>query len=180
MNDPFIQRFNTLRLRQNDCHFPDDIFKFIFVNENAWISIEIPLKFVPMCQMNNIPTLVHIMAWCQSGDKPLSAPMMVSLLTHIYASHGPNELTICCRCVYWPSLCVLPQITPGVRHTGYQGKRAGHHSSSHRVLLHSSGSSRDNHSHEYNEVFPQLHWAHTVGRERCLIICYLLKYCNIL
>ena len=27
--------------------------------------------------------LVHIMAWRQSGNKPLSEPMMVSLLTHI-------------------------------------------------------------------------------------------------
>ena len=26
---------NTLRPRQNGCHFPDDIFKCIFVNENA-------------------------------------------------------------------------------------------------------------------------------------------------
>ena len=28
---------NTLRPRQNGRHFPDDIFKWIFVNENAWI-----------------------------------------------------------------------------------------------------------------------------------------------
>ena len=33
------------------------------------------------------------MAWRQPGDKPLSEPMMVSLLTHvIYASLGLNEL----------------------------------------------------------------------------------------
>ena len=32
------------------------------------------------------------MAWCRPGDKPLSEPMMVSLLTHIYASLGLNEL----------------------------------------------------------------------------------------
>ena len=32
---------------------------------------------------NNIPTLVQIMAWCWPGDKPLSEPMIVSLLTHI-------------------------------------------------------------------------------------------------
>ena len=29
-------------------------------------------------------TLVQIMAWRRSGDKPLSEPMMVSLLKHIY------------------------------------------------------------------------------------------------
>ena len=33
--------------------------------------------------MNNIPALVQIMAWRRPGDKPLSEPMMVSLLTHI-------------------------------------------------------------------------------------------------
>ena len=31
----------------------------------------------------NIPALVQIMAWRRPGDKPLSEPMMVSLLTHI-------------------------------------------------------------------------------------------------
>ena len=29
--------FNTLRPRQNGCHFPDNIFKCIFLNENVWI-----------------------------------------------------------------------------------------------------------------------------------------------
>ena len=33
--------FNTLRPRQNGRHFPDDIFKWNFLNENAWIAIEI-------------------------------------------------------------------------------------------------------------------------------------------
>ena len=32
---------------------------------------------------NNIPALVQIMAWRRPGDKPLSEPMMVNLLTHI-------------------------------------------------------------------------------------------------
>ena len=29
--------FNTLRLRQNSRHIPDNIFKWIFLNENIWI-----------------------------------------------------------------------------------------------------------------------------------------------
>ena len=78
-----LHSVNTLRLRQNGHHFPDDIFKCIFSNENAWISIKISLKFVPKGPVNKIPTLVQIMAWRRSGDKPLSKPMMVSLLTHI-------------------------------------------------------------------------------------------------
>ena len=75
--------FNTLRPRQNGRRFTDDTFKRIFVNENVRISIKISLKFVPKGPINNYPTLVEIMAWRRSGDKPLSEPMMVSLLTHI-------------------------------------------------------------------------------------------------
>ena len=74
---------NTLRPRQNGRHFPDDIFKWIFLNENVWISISIPLKFVPRGPINNIPTLVQVIAWRRPGDKPLSEPMMVRLPTHI-------------------------------------------------------------------------------------------------
>ena len=74
---------NTLRPRQDGRHFPDDIFKWIFLNENVCISINISLKFVPRGPINNIPTLVQVMAWRRPGDKPLSEPMMVRLPTHI-------------------------------------------------------------------------------------------------
>ena len=77
------QCVNTLRPRQNGRHFPDDIFKWIFLNENAWISIEISLKFVPKGSINNDPALFRIMAWRRPGDKPLSEPMMIRLPTHI-------------------------------------------------------------------------------------------------
>ena len=73
----------TLRPRENGRHFADDIFKCIFVNGNFWIPIKISLKFVPKDPINNISALVQIMAWRRPGDKPLSEPMMVSLLTHI-------------------------------------------------------------------------------------------------
>ena len=75
--------FNTLRPRQNGRRFAADTFKRIFLNENFRISIKISLKFVPKGPINNIPALVQIMAWRRSGGKPLSEPMMVSLLTHI-------------------------------------------------------------------------------------------------
>ena len=74
---------NTQRPTQNGRHFPDDIFKWFFLNENVWIPIKISLKFVPNGPINNIPALVQIMAWRRSGDKPLPEPMVVSLLTHI-------------------------------------------------------------------------------------------------
>ena len=74
---------NTLRPRQYGRHFPDDVFKCIGVNENMSILITISLKFVCMVLINNTPSLVQIMAWCRSGDKQLSEPMMVRLLMHI-------------------------------------------------------------------------------------------------
>ena len=74
---------NTLRPRQNGRHFLDDIFKFIFLRENVWISLKISLTFVPNGLINNIPALVQIMAWRRPGDKPLSESMVVGLLTHI-------------------------------------------------------------------------------------------------
>ena len=79
----FYKLINTLRPRQNGRHIPDDIFKWIFLNENIWILINISLMFVPRGPINNIPTLVQVMAWHRPGDKPLSEPMMVYLLTHI-------------------------------------------------------------------------------------------------
>ena len=75
--------FNTLRARQDGRHFPDDIFKRIFLNKNVWILIKISLKFILKGPIKNIPALVEIMAWRRPGNKPLSQPMMVSLLTHI-------------------------------------------------------------------------------------------------
>ena len=74
---------NSLRPGQNGRHFPDEHLKCIFLNENKSISINISLKFVPKGRINNIPALVQMMAWRRLGDKPLSEPMMVGLLTHI-------------------------------------------------------------------------------------------------
>ena len=73
----------TVMLRQNGRHFADDTFKCIFLNENVRISIKISLKFVLKGLISNIPALVHIMSWCWPGDKPLSEPVMVCLLTHM-------------------------------------------------------------------------------------------------
>ena len=55
---PWIEIINTLRPRQERRHFRKG-------------------------PIDNNPALVQIMAWRRSGDKPLSEPMMVSLLTHI-------------------------------------------------------------------------------------------------
>ena len=60
------------------------IFQMTFSNAFSWLKMyKFSPKFVPKGPINNIPALVPIMAWCQPGDKPLSEPMMVSLLRHI-------------------------------------------------------------------------------------------------
>ena len=76
MLEVYDKTFNTLRQKQNGRHFPEDIFKRIFLTENYFIWIKISLKFVPNGPINNIQALVQIMAWRRSGDKPLSEPMM--------------------------------------------------------------------------------------------------------
>ena len=83
---PFCFIIDTLRPKTKICHFPDNIFKHIFLNENVKISIKISLKLVPKGPINNIPALVHIMAWCHPSAKPLSKPMTDSLLMHICVS----------------------------------------------------------------------------------------------
>ena len=90
---------NTLRPRQNGCHFADDTFNPIFVNENVRISIKFSLKFVPKGPINNIPALVQIMVWRRPGDKPLSEPVMVSLLTHMCVTL-PQWVNILQTCVW--------------------------------------------------------------------------------
>ena len=96
--------FNTLRLRQDARHFSDSIFICIFLNENEWHSIKISLKFVPKVPINNIPALVQIMAWRRPGDKPLSEPIMVSLLMHIRVTQPQ-----------WVNTFINEQITPSCR-----------------------------------------------------------------
>ena len=92
----FITPLNTLRPRQNGYHFPDDIFKCIFLNEKVSFLINISLKYVPKCSSNNIPALVQIMVWCRPGNKPLSEPMMVSFPTHICVTR-PQWV----KCSFW-------------------------------------------------------------------------------
>ena len=98
-------KFNTLRPRQNGCHFADDVFKCIFLNENVWILLKISLKFVPKGPINNIPSLVQIVAWRQPGNKSLSEPVMVSLLTHICVAR-PQWVLISSYVCVWVYVCV--------------------------------------------------------------------------
>ena len=84
-----ICMINILRRRQNGRRLADGIFKPIFLNENVWMLIKISLKFVPMGPNNNKPILVQIMAWRQTGDKPLSGPMMAQF-NDAYMQHSAS------------------------------------------------------------------------------------------
>ena len=101
---PFLK---TLRPRQSDRYFADDTFKRIFVNGDVGISIKISLRFVPLGQINTIPTLVQIMAWRRPGDKPLSEPMMVRLPTNICATRPQWVKQGTCTRYIQPS-CLTP------------------------------------------------------------------------
>ena len=70
-----------------------NILKYIFLNENVWISIKTSLRFAPRGPINNIPALVQMMAWCRPGDKPLSVPMVVSLQMHLRVTR-PQWVTL--------------------------------------------------------------------------------------
>ena len=89
-------KLNKLRSRQNGQHFPDDILKWIFVNENACISFKISLEFIPGGQRNNSPALIRTMACRRPGDKALSEPMVVKLPNHIWFTRpqcGSEQMT---------------------------------------------------------------------------------------
>ena len=63
------------------------IFQTTFSNGHSWMKMyEFWLTFhyiSLMVPINNIPTLIQVIAWRRPGDKPLSEPMMVRLPTHM-------------------------------------------------------------------------------------------------
>ena len=66
--------------------FSDDNFKWIFLNENDIIAIQISLKFVPRDSNDNKSALVQVMAWRRTGDK-LLPELMVAQFTGTYMQH---------------------------------------------------------------------------------------------
>ena len=63
------------------------ILQTAFANEYSWMKIYVFwfnfFEFLPRVPINSIPELVQIISWRRSGSKPLSEPMMISLLTHM-------------------------------------------------------------------------------------------------
>ena len=77
------------------------IFQTTFSNGFPWMKIyEFRLNFHWRLflegTINNIPTLVQVMAWHRPGDKPLSEPMMVSLPTQLCVTR-PHWV----KCLLW-------------------------------------------------------------------------------
>ena len=79
-------------------------FLTTFSNAFSWMKMykfRLNFKFIPKGPINVIPALVQIMACRRPGDKPLSEPMMVILLTHICVTRPPWVL------IYLRSLTVF-------------------------------------------------------------------------
>ena len=62
------------------------VFRRRYFQYMFYILIKITLKFVPKSLIDNNPALVHIMAWCRIGDKPLFEPMLTRF-TDAYMQH---------------------------------------------------------------------------------------------
>ena len=59
--------FNTLKPEQNGCHFADNIFRCILLNDNFHIPIWISLKFVAEGWIDNKSALIQVMFWQRTG-----------------------------------------------------------------------------------------------------------------
>ena len=62
--------FNSSPPGQNDCHFTDNIFKCIFVNEKFRNSIQIAPKFVPKGLVDNKSVLVQVHWYSSAPNRP--------------------------------------------------------------------------------------------------------------
>ena len=74
----------------------DDVFKCIFVNDKIHIWITIPVNIVPEGPVHDKLSLVEVMAWRQTGAKPLPEPMM-TMVSDVTRPQQANP---------YPGLCV--------------------------------------------------------------------------
>ena len=70
------ENINTMSLKLSGCHFVDDNFKCILLNERFYILFQISMKFFPEGPIDNKSSLVQVKVWHQINDKPLLEPMM--------------------------------------------------------------------------------------------------------
>ena len=88
---------NTLRPRQNGRHFPDDIFKWILLNENVWISIRLHWSLILGVQL---AISQHWFRQWLGADQATSHYLIQWRLVCIHASLGLNELYTSCWSVH--------------------------------------------------------------------------------
>ena len=93
--------FNTIWPRQNGRHFADNVFKCIFLTENIWFSNNVWLKYVHRGSIENVPSLVQIMACRLAGASLYLNQRWSSLLTHTCVSRprwvkGGKIINIAC------------------------------------------------------------------------------------
>ena len=65
------------------------IFQTMFLNEFSWMKMYVfwlNFHWNLLARDQLTSTMVHIMAWRRPGNKPLSEPMMVNLLTDIWVT----------------------------------------------------------------------------------------------
>ena len=90
MKDPdctySVRHFNSSLPGQNGHRFTDDTFRYIFLNDKICTLIKISLKCILRDPIENNPALVSMMTWRQTGDKPLSEPMLTRFL-YAYMRH---------------------------------------------------------------------------------------------
>ena len=60
--------------------------------------MQISLKFVPMVPIDNKVALIQLMTWHQTGNKPLSEPML-TVNWRIYGALGGDEFKVECKLV---------------------------------------------------------------------------------
>ena len=90
------RKFKSSPPGQNGPHFPDDIFKCIFMNEKFRILIQISLKFVPKGAINNIVALVQIMALALIWQQAIIWINAQPIHWRIYAALGGDEFKKTC------------------------------------------------------------------------------------
>ena len=76
---------NSSPPEQNGCHFADDVFKYIFVDEK---SSQILLKFVPEGPIDNNTALVQVLGTRQAASHYLNQCYLPSSLMHICGTRG--------------------------------------------------------------------------------------------
>ena len=100
-----IFSLNTLRPRQNGCHFPDDILKWIFLDENIWISIkDLSMMYRALWDRRHEGAM-RISQWLTYPSGPWVAPAISSLwLRDVWMTEFWNFFQISVHCA---NLCMI-------------------------------------------------------------------------